>query len=167
MISKGAIQEYIVDINFSILGYRICYIVTKQVEENTSKTNISNSSINNRKKIIEGLTRFGDILAEIEVLGGSSIFRIATKALIHKENQLKDYHKIYSSLLVEVRYHCLWVCRFAFARFYLFTDNNLILTHSITIIEKIGLAGFSSFELKLLFKFQRQCYNSHSKKFLC
>ncbi|MGA7900327.1 MAG: winged helix-turn-helix transcriptional regulator, partial [Nitrososphaeraceae archaeon] len=98
MISKGVIQEYIADINFSILGYRICYIVTKQVEKNTSKTNISNSNINRRNKIIKHLTRFGDILAEIEVLGGSSIFRIATNALIHKETQLKDYNKINSSL---------------------------------------------------------------------
>ena len=97
MISKGVIQEFIADINFSILGYRICYIVTKQDEKNTSKNNISNT-INKRKKIIEHLTSFGDILAEIEVLGGSSIFRIATKALIHKETRLKDYNKNYSSL---------------------------------------------------------------------
>ena len=56
------------------------------------------TNINKRKKIIEHLTSFGDILAEIEVLGGSSIFRIATKALTHKETQLTDYNKIYSSL---------------------------------------------------------------------
>ena len=53
------------------------------------------TNINKRKKIIEHLTSFGDILAEIEVLGGSSIFRIATKALTHKETQLTDYNKIY------------------------------------------------------------------------
>lgn len=98
MLSRGVIQEYIVDINFSILGYGICYIVTKQEEKNTAKVNISNTNINRRKKIIEHLARFGDILAEIEVLGGSSIFRIATKASIHKEIQLKDYNKINSSL---------------------------------------------------------------------
>lgn len=102
MISRGVIQEYIADINFSVLGYRICYIFTKQVEKNTNKTNSNNSNINRRKKIIEHLTRFGDILAEIEVLGGSSIFRIATEAFTNKETQLKDYNKINSSLPISV-----------------------------------------------------------------
>ena len=44
MISKGVIQEYIADVNFTTLGYRICYIVTKQEVKNGNKTKVSNNS---------------------------------------------------------------------------------------------------------------------------
>ena len=53
---------------------------------------------NRRKTVIEYLNRLGDILAEIEVLGGSSIFRIATEAFSYKETRLKGYDNIGSSL---------------------------------------------------------------------
>ena len=72
MVSKGAIQEYITDINFAVLGYRIYYIFTKH-EEKSSKDS------NRRKMIIEHLNRLGNIIAEIEVLGGVSIFRVAIR----------------------------------------------------------------------------------------
>ena len=99
MISKGVIQEYIADVNFTTLGYRICYIVTKQEVKNGNKTKVSNNSNSNRRKtVIEYLNRIGDILAEIEVLGGSSIFRIATEAFSYKETRLKGYDNIGSSL---------------------------------------------------------------------
>jgi DNA-binding Lrp family transcriptional regulator len=76
MISKGVIQEYIADINFAILGYRILYIFTKQEEKVSGggNSNIQGSSNNRRNIIIEHLNSVGDILAEIEVLGGISIF---------------------------------------------------------------------------------------------
>jgi DNA-binding Lrp family transcriptional regulator len=76
MVSEGVIQEYIADVNFAVLGYRICYIITKQ-EENCSNT--KDNSSNRRKIIIEHLNQLGDILAEIEVLGGISIFRLAIR----------------------------------------------------------------------------------------
>jgi DNA-binding Lrp family transcriptional regulator len=72
MVSKGAIQEYITDINFAVLGYRIYYIFTKH-EEKSSKDS------SRRKIIIEHLNRLGNIIAEIEVLGGVSIFRVAIR----------------------------------------------------------------------------------------
>lgn len=72
MVSKGAIQEYITDINFAVLGYRIYYIFTKH-EEKSSKDS------SRRKMIIEHLNRLGNIIAEIEVLGGVSIFRVAIR----------------------------------------------------------------------------------------
>jgi DNA-binding Lrp family transcriptional regulator len=72
MVSKGAIQEYITDINFAVLGYRIYYIFTKH-EEKSSKDS------SRRKMIIEHLNHLGNIIAEIEVLGGVSIFRVAIR----------------------------------------------------------------------------------------
>lgn len=72
MVSEGVIQEFIADINFSVLGYRICYIFTKQEEENS--TSAENNSSNRRKIVIDRLNHIGDILAEIEILGGTSIF---------------------------------------------------------------------------------------------
>jgi hypothetical protein len=78
MVSEGVIQEFIADVNFAVLGYRICYIITKQEEKNSTSTKDSNSS-NRRKIIIEQLNQIGDILAEIEILGGASIFRLAIR----------------------------------------------------------------------------------------
>ena len=80
MVSKGVIQEYIADINFAILGYRIFYIFTKQEEKvSGGNSNIQGSNNKRRNIIIEHLTSLGDILAEIEVLGGISIFRVAIR----------------------------------------------------------------------------------------
>jgi len=73
MVSKGVIQEYITDINFAVLGYRIYYIFTKHEEKSTKDSN------NKRTMIIEHLNRLGNIIAEIEVLGGVSIFRVAIR----------------------------------------------------------------------------------------
>ena len=83
MISIGIIQEYIADINFALLGHNVYYIITKQEEKRTNR----DSSHARRKRIIEYLERLGDILAEIEVLGEISIFRIATRAtfIINRE----------------------------------------------------------------------------------
>jgi DNA-binding Lrp family transcriptional regulator len=78
MVYEGVIQEFIADVNFAVLGYRICYIITKQEEKNSTSTKDSNSS-NRRKIIIEQLNQIGDILAEIEILGGISIFRLAIR----------------------------------------------------------------------------------------
>ena len=90
MVSKGVIQEYIADINFAVLGYRICYIFTKQEEKSSSSSNIQGSN-NRRNMIIEHLNRLGDILAEIEVLGGITIFRVAIReAFAYKEITRKD-----------------------------------------------------------------------------
>ena len=89
MVSKGVIQEYIADINFAVLGYEICYIFTKQEEKGGGSTKDSN---NRRNIIIEQLNRIGNILAEIEVLGGISIFRVAIRgeALANKEITRND-----------------------------------------------------------------------------
>jgi DNA-binding Lrp family transcriptional regulator len=76
MASKGVIQEYIADINFAILGYKIYYIFIKHEEKNSENTK---GNSNTRKMIIEQLNRQGDIIAEIEVLGGTSIFRMAIR----------------------------------------------------------------------------------------
>ena len=73
MVSKGVIQEFIADINFSVLGYRICYIFTKQEEKNSISTEENNSS-NRRKIVIDHLNQIGDIVAEIEILGGLLYF---------------------------------------------------------------------------------------------
>jgi DNA-binding Lrp family transcriptional regulator len=78
MESKGIIQEYIADINFALLGYTICYVFTKQ-EERSNRS--SRNSSNRARLIVEDLNRLGDILAEIEVLGGISIFRVAAREL--------------------------------------------------------------------------------------
>jgi DNA-binding Lrp family transcriptional regulator len=76
MVSKGVIQEFIADINFAILGYRIYYVFTKLEGKNSANTKDHNSR---RKMIIEHLNRLGNIIAEIEVLGEVSIFRVAIK----------------------------------------------------------------------------------------
>jgi DNA-binding Lrp family transcriptional regulator len=76
MVSKGVIQEFIADINFVILGYRIYYVFTKLEGKNSANTKDRNSR---RKKIIEHLNRLGNIIAEIEVLGGVTIFRVAIR----------------------------------------------------------------------------------------
>lgn len=80
MISIGIIQEYIADINFALLDHNVYYIITKQEEKRTNRNSNKDSSHARRKRIIEYLERLGDILAEIEVLGEISIFRIATRA---------------------------------------------------------------------------------------
>jgi DNA-binding Lrp family transcriptional regulator len=94
MVSAGVIQEFIADIDFSILGYRIWYILSKQQEEkNRSSTRDGNSDSNRRKKVVDHLNQIGDILAEIEILGGAHIFRLAIKeAHIYKENTRTDDH---------------------------------------------------------------------------
>lgn len=84
MVSEGVIQEFIADINFEVIGYRICYIITKQGQEkdsrnNNTKGNNSSNSSNSRKIVIDQLNQIGDILAEIEILGGASIFRLAIR----------------------------------------------------------------------------------------
>ena len=73
---QGVIQEFIADINFAILGYRIYYVFTKLEGKNSANTRDRNSR---KKKIIEHLNRLGNIIAEIEVLGGISIFRVAIR----------------------------------------------------------------------------------------
>jgi DNA-binding Lrp family transcriptional regulator len=75
MVSKGVIQEFITDINFRVLGYRIYYVFTKPEGKNSGNT----KDRNNRRKVIEHLNRLGDIIADIEVLGGVSIFRVAVR----------------------------------------------------------------------------------------
>ena len=93
MVSKGVIQEYIADINFAILGYRIFYIFTKQEEKVSGggNSNIQGSNNKRRNIIIEHLNSLGDILAEIEVLGGITIFRVAIReAFAYKEITRKD-----------------------------------------------------------------------------
>jgi hypothetical protein len=47
MITKGVIQEYITDINYAVLGYRIYYIFTKHEEKSTKNNS------NRRKMIID------------------------------------------------------------------------------------------------------------------
>jgi DNA-binding Lrp family transcriptional regulator len=76
MVSKGVIQEFITDINFAVLGYRIYYVFTKLEGKNSANSKDRNSK---RRMIIEHLNSLGDIIAEIEVLGGVSIFRVAIK----------------------------------------------------------------------------------------
>jgi DNA-binding Lrp family transcriptional regulator len=74
MMSKGVIQEFITDINFTVLGYRIYYVFTKPEGKKSE-----NKDHNNRRIVIEHLNRIGDIIADIEVLGGISIFRVAVR----------------------------------------------------------------------------------------
>ena len=106
MVSKGVIQEYIADINFAILGYRIFYIFTKQEEKVSGgggNSNIQGSSNNRRNIIIEHLNSLGDILAEIEVLGGISIFRVAIREpFAYKEITRKDDYNTISLLNTSV-----------------------------------------------------------------
>jgi DNA-binding Lrp family transcriptional regulator len=95
MVSKGVIQEYIADINFAVLGYRIYYIFTKYEVKDSVNTKDSG---NRRKMIIEHLNRLGYILAEIEVLGGISIFRVATREANNEITLNYDDYNIFSSL---------------------------------------------------------------------
>lgn len=100
MVSKGVIQEFIADINFAALGYTVCYIITKQGEKEGkhNNNNKGNDSSNSRKIIIDQLNQMGDILAEIEILGGASIFRVAIREVDeYKENALAGHNM--SSLL--------------------------------------------------------------------
>jgi DNA-binding Lrp family transcriptional regulator len=96
MVSKGVIQEYIADINFAVLGYRIFYIFTKQEEKSGGGNSNILGSNNRRNMIIDHLNRLGDILAEIEVLGGISIFRVAIReSFSYKEiTRKEDYNTI-------------------------------------------------------------------------
>ena len=98
MVSIGVIQEYIADINLSVLGYNVYYVITKQREKgsNTETNHITKSNV------IEYLNRLGDILAEIEVLGESSIIRIATReALPGIKTAGKDHEGIAATSEVE------------------------------------------------------------------
>jgi DNA-binding Lrp family transcriptional regulator len=105
MVSKGVIQEYIADINFAFLGYRILYIFTKQEEKVSGggNSNIQDSNKDRRNIIIEHLNSLGDILAEIEVLGGISIFRVAIReAFVYKAITRKDDYNTISLLNTSV-----------------------------------------------------------------
>ena len=51
MVSEGVIQEFIADVNFAVLDYRICYVFTKQ-EERTSTNAKNNNSSNRKRKIV-------------------------------------------------------------------------------------------------------------------
>jgi DNA-binding Lrp family transcriptional regulator len=95
MVSKGVIQEYITDLNFAVLGYRIYYIFTKH-EEKTTK-----DSCNRRKMIIDRLTRLGNIIADIEVLGEVSIFRIAVRETNNEDITRKNNEDHVNSLLLK------------------------------------------------------------------
>ena len=98
MTSTGVIQEYIADINFALLDYSIYYIITKQ-EEKSSSCSTKDSLARRRKRIIEYLDRLGDILAEIEVLGEISIFRVATReAPTNREIEGTDHDNLALSL---------------------------------------------------------------------
>ena len=92
MTHIGVIQEYIADVNFAVLGYDVYYIFTKQ---ESSKSKDSHAS---RKRIIKYLDQLGDVIAEIEVLGEVSIFRVATsEALPDREIARKDHSGATSS----------------------------------------------------------------------
>jgi DNA-binding Lrp family transcriptional regulator len=95
MVSKGVIQEYITDINFAVLGYRIYYIFTKYEEKSTK------NSSNRRKMIIEHLNRLGNIIAEIEILGEVSIFRIAVREINNDDITRKNNEDHVNSLLLK------------------------------------------------------------------
>jgi DNA-binding Lrp family transcriptional regulator len=88
MVSNSVIQEFITDINFAVLGYRIYYVFTKLEGKNDANTEDRNSS--RRKMIIEHLNRLGDIIADIEVLGGVSIFRVAMREANNSDITRKD-----------------------------------------------------------------------------
>jgi DNA-binding Lrp family transcriptional regulator len=96
MGSKGVIQEYITDINFAVLGYRIYYVFTKHEEKSTKGSN------NKRTMIIEHLNRLGNIIAEIEVLGGVSIFRVAIKETNDGITQKDDNDNTISLLSTDI-----------------------------------------------------------------
>jgi DNA-binding Lrp family transcriptional regulator len=95
MVSKGVIQEYITDINFAVLGYRIYYIFTKREEKSTK------DSYNKRKMVIEHLNRLGNIIAEIEILGEVSIFRVAVKETNNDDITRKNIEDHVNSLLLK------------------------------------------------------------------
>ncbi|KAA2283528.1 Lrp/AsnC family transcriptional regulator [Candidatus Nitrosocosmicus agrestis] len=95
MVSEGVIQEFIADINFTMIGYRICYIITKQSREdeypNHNNSIKSNNDRSTRKIVIDKIVQIGDILAEIEILGGVSIFCVSIREVNGaKENVLDD-----------------------------------------------------------------------------
>ena len=92
MTHIGIIQEYIADVNFAMLGYNVYYIFTKQESSRPKDTSAS------RKRIIKYLDQLGDVIAEIEVLGEISIFRVATReALSDREIARKDHSETASS----------------------------------------------------------------------
>ena len=98
MTYTGVIQEYIADINFALLDYSIYYIITKQ-EEKSSSSSTKDSHARRRKRIIGYLDRLGDVLAEIEVLGEISIFRVATReAPTNREIEGTDHDNLALSL---------------------------------------------------------------------
>ena len=95
MISKGVIQEYITDINYAVLGYRIYYVFTRREEKSTK------NSSNRRKIIIEHLNRLGNIIAEIEILGEISIFRVAVREINNEDITRKNIEDHVNSLLLK------------------------------------------------------------------
>ena len=95
MISKGVIQEYITDINYAVLGYRIYYVFTRREEKSTK------NSSNRRKMIIEHLNRLGNIIAEIEILGEISIFRVAVREINNEDITRKNIEDHVNSLLLK------------------------------------------------------------------
>jgi Winged helix-turn-helix DNA-binding len=96
MVSRGVIQEFITDINFALLGYRIYYVFTKFEGKNSASTYDRNSR---RKMIIEHLNRLGDIIAEIEVLGEVSIFRVARRETYNDTTRKDNYDHAISLFL--------------------------------------------------------------------
>jgi DNA-binding Lrp family transcriptional regulator len=87
MVSNGVIQEFITDINFAVLGYRIYYVFTKYEGKNSASTKDRNSR---RKMISEHLNRLGNIIADIGVLGEVSIFRVAVRETNNDDITRKD-----------------------------------------------------------------------------
>ncbi|HKI09367.1 MAG TPA: winged helix-turn-helix transcriptional regulator [Nitrososphaeraceae archaeon] len=97
MVSRGVIQEFITDINFAVLGYRIYYVFTKFEGKNSAST----KDRNRRKMIIEHLNRLGDIIADIEVLGEVSIYRVAVRETNNDDITRKDNDNHAISLLLD------------------------------------------------------------------
>jgi DNA-binding Lrp family transcriptional regulator len=95
MVSKGVIQEYITDVNFAVLGYRIYYIFTKREEKSTK------NSSHRRKMIIEYLNRLGNIIADIEILGEISIFRVAVRETNNDDITRKNNEDHLNSILLK------------------------------------------------------------------
>lgn len=100
MVSKGVIQEFIADIDFAVLGYRIYYVFKKPEGKNGANTQDRNSR---RKVIIEYLNRTGNIIAEIEVLGEVSIFRVAIRET-NNDNTRKDNNSNAVSALLDASF---------------------------------------------------------------
>jgi DNA-binding Lrp family transcriptional regulator len=100
MVSKGVIQEFIADIDFAVLGYRIYYVFKKPEGKNGANTQDRNSR---RKVIIEYLNRIGNIIAEIEVLGEVSIFRVAIRET-NNDNTRKDNNSNAVSALLDASF---------------------------------------------------------------